>query len=104
MLRALRLPIRRINYYMSSDSEPKLENETRGVVVRSLPKFLPKDDLIRSLTNTFKSTNIELKTDILGHPAYALVRYDEEKDVRTALSLNKSPIEGKRVYVNVNPM
>lgn len=86
---------------MSSDSEPKLQNETRGVVVRSLPRSLPKDDLISSLASTFKSSNIDLKTDILGVPAYALIRYDEEKDVRTALSLNKSPIEGKKVYVNV---
>ena len=101
MLRAFRFPLRMISNYLSSDSEPRLEDETRGVVVRSLPKNLSKDELIKSLTQTFQSSNIDLKTDIKGSPAFAILRFDEEKLVRSALSLHKTQIHNKKVYVSV---
>jgi len=104
MLRAFRFPLRTISNYLSSDSEPRLEDETRGVVVRSLPKNLSQDELIRSLGQTFQSSKIELRTDVQGNPAFAILRFDEEKLVRAALSLHKTPISNKKVYVSVFPM
>lgn len=74
---------------------------SRGVVVRSLPKNTSEEALVSSLKSTFNPASIDLKLDIGGVPAYAVLRYEDEDSVKSALKLNKSRISNKPIYVSV---
>ena len=75
--------------YASSDGELRVDPHLRGVVIRGLPGDIPINDLNNELSTRFKSELVDIKKDIKGLPAYAIVRFQEEKDcLERCLQLN----------------
>ena len=96
-----RVSKRLIGGYVSSDSEVKLEPHARGIVVRSLPRDLEREKIAEALKAQFNPLSLDLKTDAMGSPAYAVLRFNEEKQVKAAAAVEKLKILGKKVNVCV---
>lgn len=86
------------------DSEVRLEPHLRGVIVKSLPDNIPYATLKKYLEDQLKSPLVDLKKDIIGKPAYAIVKFAEETEMEAALKLNKTEIGGRRVHICVSPI
>ena len=88
--------------YASSDGELRVDPHLRGVVIRGLPGDIPINDLNNELSTRFKSELVDIKKDIKGLPAYAIVRFQEEKDMKNALKLHKELLAGKKMDICVS--
>ena len=91
-----------ISRAFSTGRELRLDPHLRGVIVRNLPYEMPSADLQEHLKGAFNSSSIDLKKDAFGYPAYAIVRFDDEKGIEEALKLNKKPIAGRKAYICVS--
>lgn len=94
---------RSIGGYISSDSEIRQSPHIRGIIVRSLPKNHSAQEVSSSLSELFSLSKIDLKTDVQGKPAYAILRYDDEKDVKQALKVPEVSLLGKKSRISVIP-
>ena len=102
MLRLIgRFPKRMISGYMSSDSEAKVEPRLKGVIVKSLPQNVSFEQLESELRKNFNASNIDIKKDARGKPAYAVVNLEKFSPVKEAMKLNRTPFFDRKMFLSV---
>jgi hypothetical protein len=92
---------RMIGGYISSDSEVKVDLTRKGIVVRCIPTNLSVEELQQKLKVHFGVDSIEVKKDFLGKPAFGIVHCEESKSLSDLMSLNKKPLDGKKLNLIV---
>ncbi|CAG9335516.1 unnamed protein product [Blepharisma stoltei] len=104
MLRYARCLGRRFfrDYSSASDIEepiPQPKADKKGVVVRHLPKGYSQQSLSTHISALFNSNDVSIFPNIKGEPAYAVVKFDDPVRFEQALSLNKRPFLGRKIYL-----
>lgn len=84
----------------SSNENMQISNDS-SIVIRSLPKNILTQELISSLSTMFSSGQVNLKTDILGQPALAILNFPNKNDLDLALIKCDIQIQGEKAYVLV---
>ncbi|OMJ73735.1 hypothetical protein SteCoe_27505 [Stentor coeruleus] len=91
---------RSVSGYISSDSEIRQSPHLRGIIVRSLPKKHSAQEVSSILSEMFSLAKIDLKVDVQGKPAYAILRYEHEKDAKQTLKNPEVNLLGKKSFIS----